>query len=251
MKNKINTLVIDSNESLAKGIEKYFSSHEVINVVACLNDGEEGLQYILNNYTRIDIIIMDLILPKLDGLFILQELERRSIKKDIIIVTSFKDDDVMDEANKFGVDYYMLKPINFLNLEKRILGINAKERKELIFNQEAIIVNLLHKLGIPSHIRGYQYIKTGIAIVLSNQQMISYVTKEIYPEIAKKYNTTATRVERSIRHAIEVSWTRGDINLMEEIFGNSLDINRDKPTNAEYLLTIADRLRLNQRLVYN
>lgn len=251
MKNNIRVLVIDNSESITKDIEKYFSSHEVIKVVACKNDGEEGLSYILNNYNNIDVIVMDLIIPKLDGLFILSELKKRNINKNIIITTSFKDENVMEEANEYGIDYYMLKPVSFISLEKRILNVNLKARKNKLFNQEAIISEFLHKLGIPSHIRGYQYIKEGIMIVYNNGNNISYITKDVYPEIAKKYNTTSTRVERAIRHAIEVSWSRGDINLMEETFGNSLDVNRDKPTNSEYLTTIADRLRINQNLVFN
>ena len=162
MKTSIKVLVIDNNESMTKDVKKYFSSHEVIEVVACKKDGEEGLSYILNNQNNIDVIVMDLILPKLDGLFILGELEKREINKNIIITTSFKDDRVMDEANEYGVDYYMLKPINFMSLEKRILSVSLKKKNDRLFNQEAIITDMLHNLGIPSHIRGYQYIKEGI-----------------------------------------------------------------------------------------
>ena len=251
MKNSIKVLVIDNNETMTKDMMKYFSSHEVIEVVACKKDGEEGLNYILNNYNNIDVIIMDIILPKLDGLFILSELENRNINKSVIIATSFKDDRVMDEANQYGIDYYMLKPINFMGLEKRILNINFNKSNNNLYSQEAIITDLLHNLGIPSHIRGYQYIKEGILIVYKFGNRISYITKDVYPEIANKFNTTATRVERAIRHAIEVSWNRGDINLMEEIFGNSLNVNRDKPTNAEYITTISDRLKVKSNLVTN
>ncbi len=251
MKTSIKVLVIDNNESMTKDVKKYFSSHEVIEVVACKKDGEEGLSYILNNQNNIDVIVMDLILPKLDGLFILGELEKREINKNIIITTSFKDDRVMDEANEYGVDYYMLKPINFMSLEKRILSVSLKKKNDRLFNQEAIITDMLHNLGIPSHIRGYQYIKEGILFVYKSGNNISYITKDVYPEIAQKFKTTPTRVERAIRHAIEISWNRGDLDLMEEIFGNSLNVNRDKPTNAEYLTTIADRLKINQNLIYN
>lgn len=249
MRTSIKVLVVDNDESMTKDIEKYFRSHEVIKVVACKKDGEEGLSYIINNYNDIDVIIMDLVLPKIDGLFILSELKRRNINKSIIITTSFKDDKVMDEASRYGVDYYMLKPVNYMSLEKRIINASSNEKKEHLFVQEKIITDMLHNLGIPSHIRGYQYIKEGILIVYRRGDNISYITKEVYPEIANKFNTTPTRVERAIRHAIEVSWTRGDINLMEEIFGNSLNVNRDKPTNAEYLTTIADRLRVNNNLI--
>ncbi len=252
MKTNINVLVIDSNESLTKDIEKYFRSHEVIKVVACKNDGEEGLNYILNNDNNVDVIIMDLILPRLDGLYILSELEKREIKKSVIITTSFKEENILEEANSFGVDYYMLKPLNFLSLEKRILNVNYKANSQnKLFNQEAIVTDMLHNLGIPSHIRGYQFIKDGVLMVYKEKNSIAYITKDIYPQIALKYHTTPTRVERAIRHAIEISWNRGDINLMESIFGNSLNVNRDKPTNAEYITTLADRLKVDNNLVYN
>lgn len=250
MKN-INVLVIDNNQSLTKDIEKYFSSNEVIKVIASLHDGEEGLNYILNHQNSVDVVLMDLILPRLDGLFILSELEKRKIRKSIIVTTSFKDNNVMEEANEYGIAYYMLKPINFMSLEKRIMSLNLENNKKEMFNQDAIISDMLHRLGIPSHIRGYQYIKEGIKIVYNGGNRISYITKDVYPEIASRFDTTPTRVERAIRHAIEVSWSRGDINLMEETFGNSLNVNRDKPTNSEYLTTIADRLKIKHNLVIN
>ncbi len=251
MNSSIKVLVIENNEAITKDMEKYFSSHEVIKVVACKKDGEEGLNYIINNVSNIDVIVMDLLIPKLDGLFILSELKRRNIKKNVIITTSFKDDAVMDEANKYGVTYYMIKPVNFISLEKRIMSININNTKNKTFNQEVILTDLLHSLGIPSHIRGYQYIRDGIILMYNSPNQIAYITKEIYPEIALKYYTTASRVERAIRHAIEISWNRGDMDLMDEIFGNSLNLNRDKPTNAEYLSTLADRLRVKSNLVTN
>ncbi len=251
MKQNINVLVIDDNITVTKDMEKYFSSHEVIKVVACKKDGEEGLSYILNNHYNIDVIVMDLLLPKLDGLFILQEMKNRGISKKVIITTYFKDDAIIDEANGFGVDYFMIKPINFLNLEKRIVALDLHNKNNNIYKLEAQITNILHKLGIPSHIRGYQFIREGILLVYKSGRNMSYITKDIYPEIAKKYNTTVSRVERAIRHAIEVSWVRGDIEVMDEMFGNSLNINRDKPTNSEYLTTIADRMKINAHLVNN
>lgn len=251
MKTSIKVLVIDNNESMTKDIEKYFSSHEVIEVVACKNNGEDGLSYILNNTNNIDVIVMDLLLPKLDGVFILSELEKRNIIKNIIITTSFNDEKILEEVNEYGVDYYMLKPINFLSLEKRLISLNKYKKTNNLNNYDVLITDMLHNLGIPSHIRGYQYIKEGIMIIYQKGKALTYITKDVYPEIALKFDTTPTRVERAIRHAIEVGWNRGDLNLMEEIFGNSLNVNRDKPTNAEYLSTIADRIRVNHNLVCN
>ncbi len=253
MKTSINVLVIDSDNTVTKEMEKYFSSHEVIKVVACVNNGEDGLQYIINHNKDIDIIVMDLILPKLDGIFILNELSRRRIKKNVIITTNFKDDKILDEVNNLGINFYMLKPVSFLSLERRItaIDINNNLKNNKVFNQEAVITDLLHSLGVPSHIRGYQYIREGIKIVYQNNNISTYITKDVYPEIARKFNTTATRVERAIRHAIEISWSRGDINLMEDIFGNSVNVNRDKPTNSEFLTTLADRLKVSNNLIYN
>jgi len=251
MNSSIKVLVIEDNESITKDIEKYFSSHEVIKVVACKNDGEEGLNYIINNVNNIDVIVMDLLLPKLDGLFILSEMKRRNINKNIIITTSFRDDRILEEANQYGVDYYMLKPVNFISLEKRLLNININKGNGKLFNQEAVVTDLLHSLGIPSHIRGFQYIRDGILLMFNSSTPISYITKDIYPELSVKYDTTPSRVERAIRHAIEVSWNRGDMDLMDEIFGNSLNVNRDKPTNSEYITTISDRLKVKSNLVTN
>ena len=232
MKNTVRVLVIDNNETMTEDLKKYFSSHEVIKVVACAKDGEEGLSYLINNHDEIDVVLMDLIIPKLDGLFILSEMTKRQIKKNVIIMTNFKDEKI---------------------LEKRLLSINLKNnsKENKLFNQERVLTDLLHNLGIPSHIRGYQYIKEGVQIVYQSTSNVTYITKDVYPEIAKRFNTTPTRVERAIRHAIEISWSRGDINLMENIFGNSININRDKPTNAEYITTIADKLKVDSNLVYN
>ena len=194
---------------------------------------------------------MDLLLPKFDGLFILSELKKRNINKKVIITTGFKDDSVMEEANEYGIDYYMLKPVNFISLEKRLLSLCINKKTSMLFNQDAIVTDLLHSLGIPSNIRGFQYIRDGILILYNSTTPITYITKEVYPELSRRYETTPTRVERAIRHAIEISWNRGDMDLMDDIFGNSLNLNRDKPTNSEYITTIADRLKVRANLVTN
>lgn len=251
MNSSIRVLVIENDKTITNEIKKYFSSHEVIKVVACKEDGEEGLSYIINNINYFDVIVMDLLLPKIDGLFILSELRRRDIHKNVIITTGFKEDKIMEEANMYGVDYYMLKPVNFMSLEKRLLSLCLNKKNSMIFNQDAIITDLLHSLGIPSHLRGFKYIRDGILLIYNSVHPISYITKDIYPELSKKYDTTPSRIERAIRHAIEVSWNRGDVDLMDELFGNSLNINRDKPTNAEYLTTISDRLKIRANLIVN
>ena len=249
MNSSIRVLIVDNDESMINEVKKYFSSHEVIEVVACKKDGEEGLEYILNNPNKYDLIIMDLILPKCDGIFILNEMQKREINKNVIIATSFKEDAMLKEVNKCGVNYYMLKPINLASLEKRILSFNYDDKTFGGVNLNSVISDILHTLGVPTHIRGYQFIRDGITIIYNNNN-ISYITKDVYPTIAEKYHTTPSRVERAIRHAIEISWSRGDINVMNDMFGNSLDLDRDKPTNSEYLTTIADRLKISDELVF-
>ena len=158
-------------------------------------------------------------------------------------------------TNIYNFSYYMLKPFSMLALETRVieLGNKALVKKELNDKDRQVhvaISKLLHKLGIPSHIKGYSYIRESVYLFYKNSEAYGGITKEIYPEVAIRYSTTASRVERAIRHAIEVSWSRGDYDLMEEIFGNSVAFDRAKPTNSEFIATIADRLRFDNKLLY-
>lgn len=154
------------------------------------------------------------------------------------------------EASELGASYFMLKPFELSDLSEKIKSVvkgNHEKGKSLdLFNNnlQISITKTLHELGVPSHIKGYQYIREGISLVYKKPEIIGGITKELYPEIAKKYDSTVSRVERAIRHAIEVSWNRGNWDLMEEIFGHSVDIDKAKPTNSEFIVTIADKLRL-------
>ncbi len=193
-------------------------------------------------------------MPEIDGINILEEMEKNNIKKKIIILTSYKKEATIKMVNQFDVDYFMIKPVNLENLEKRILSIvDPSEAEDNLIEErdnkiELTISKLLHSLGIPSHIRGYQYVRESIYMMYQNPDIIGGITKCIYPEIASRFDTTASRVERAIRHAIEVSWARGDYEVMEEIFGHSVDYDRSKPTNSEFIATIADSLRLNKKV---
>ena len=252
MKIAINVLMIDDNNSIIEKTKKYFSSHAVINVVKTINNGQEGLDYIIKNSKSFDVIIMDIIMPKMDGISILEEMQKQGIKKNVIILTSYKKETTIKMVSEYDVDYYMLKPFDISALEKRILSIagkNGKNNEKKNSNVEVEISKLLHSLGIPSHIRGYQYIRESVYIMYQNPDMIGGITKCIYPEIANRFETTASRVERAIRHAIEVSWTRGDYEMMEELFGHSVDYDRSKPTNSEFIATLADSLRLSHQYI--
>ena len=234
---KIKVLMVDDNINLVELVKEYFKENKNIDIVFSAYDGVEGIKIIEEKNEMIDIIILDLIMPNKDGLYVLEELKKRNINKKIIVSTSYNSGEVIREVSEYGVSYYMLKPFDLVDLEKRILDcFNKKEDKKTIDfynnNLQVSISKILHELGVPSHIKGYQYIRDGI-------------TKELYPSLASKHGTTVSRVERAIRHAIEVSWTRGDFYLMEEIFGHSVDIDKAKPTNSEFIVTVADKLRLD------
>lgn len=187
-------------------------------------------------------------MPKKDGIYVLEELNKRNISKNIIVETSYNAPDTIRKASEYGVNYYILKPYDLCDIEQRILDVfevvNNKSMNLYHNNLQISITKMLHELGMPSHIKGYQYIREGITMVYDNPEIVGGITKELYPDIATKFDTTVSRVERAIRHAIEVSWNRGNWDFMEEVFGHSVDIDKAKPTNSEFIVTIADKLRL-------
>lgn len=256
MKNTIRVLVVDNNENATNRIKEQFSSHASIKVVKTINNGEEALNYILECNNEFDLLLMDLILPEVDGLTILKQMQEKGIRKKIIVLTSYKKEYTVNMTSNYGVSYYMLKPYSALALETRILDLGKNENmKAPVLNEEErkvhiAISKLLHQLGIPSHIKGYVYIRESVFLFYKDSDAYNGITKEIYPAVACKFSTTASRVERAIRHAIEVSWSRGDYDLMEEIFGNSVAFDRAKPTNSEFIATIADRLRYDNKLLH-
>ena len=249
MNNKIRVLLIDSDEDQISSIKKYFSGHAVIDIVNSFNDGLLASDYIKKYSNNFDLIIMDLLIPKRDGLSIISDMRDNSINKNIIVLTGYNSLEVVKQVSLYNINYFMLKPFELSNLEYQIL--NIKDIRENVFgtNKElqAYISTLLHSLGVPSHIKGYEYIREGIGLMYNKPSMLGAITKEMYPAIAVKFNTTSSRVERAIRHAIEISWTRGDYDLMEDIFGHSVDYDKAKPTNSEFIATLADKIRLESK----
>ena len=247
---KIKVLAVDDNAAQRSLVEKYFNGSEKIEVVASAKDGLEAIKLIESNID-FDVMLLDLVMPFKDGIGVLEYLKENNIKKRVIVVSSFNEEETIRQVSELGVKYYALKPFEMKNLENVIISVgqSKKNNEELIELQDKglqiQVTNLLHALGIPSHIKGYQYIRSAILMVYDNPGFIGGITKELYPDLSIKFNTSIQRVERSIRHAIEVSWLRGDIDLMEEIFGHSVDIDRAKPTNSEFIVTIADKLRLD------
>ena len=249
MKN-IKVLMIDDNVKLIEMVKEYFSDHASIDLSLEAHDGIEGLKLIKENQNDYDVVILDLIMPNKDGISVLEDMKKENLNKNVIVLTSYNAGDVIRKVSELGVNYFILKPFDLKELEKRIIECSnnpayANKIVDIYHNSLQISISkILHELGVPSHIKGYQYIREAIAILYEKPEVVGGITKELYPEIANRFETTVSRVERAIRHAIEVSWNRGNWDLMEEIFGHSVDIDKAKPTNSEFIVTVADKLRL-------
>lgn len=246
--------MIDDNIQLIGAVREYLKDNKEIELVYEAHNGQEGIEVIEKEKDNYDFIILDLIMPVKDGIYVLEEMKKRGIEKNIIVATSYNAMEVIRQVSEYGVNYYILKPFDFEDLEHKILELSKRTYQnnsiDLKYNNlQVSITKILHELGIPSHIKGYQYIREGIGILYERPETIGGITKELYPELANKFDTTVSRVERAIRHAIEVSWNRGNWDLMEEIFGHSVDIDKAKPTNSEFIVTIADKLRLDTHKV--
>lgn len=248
---KIRVLLVDDNINTVNELKQYFSSSKVVEVVGEAYDGTSALEMLVsNNY---DLVVMDVLLPNKDGLSVIEAAKASGCKSKFIVMSGYNSLDVVKRASDVGVNYYMLKPFMYEDLENHIVKVMESVSDGLQVKDtdlEKAITSLLHSLGIPSHIKGYQYIREGIGLMYNDPSLIGAITKEMYPNIAERYETTSSRVERAIRHAIEVSWNRGDYDLMEEIFGHSVDYDRAKPTNSEFIATLADKLRLEKMSLY-
>ena len=245
MNNKIRTLLIEDDEKIINDVKKYFSSSTAVEISYLAKDGEDAVQVAKKNVGSIDLVIMDTLLPKKDGLALLKEF-KGFLNAKIILTCSVKNGLLFSNMEDYNVDYVLLKPYNMTDLSNVIdMLFQKKNIKHENGALESKITKMLHSLGIPSHIKGYQYIRESIMLIYNNPYIIGGITKELYPEVASRYKTTSSRVERAIRHAIEVSWNRGDYEYMEELFGHSVDYDRAKPTNSEFIATVADKLRLD------
>lgn len=241
-------------------------------VILSTGDGNKVLKVI--NDGKADIVVMDMVLSGVDGIGILEESRNICEKKPIIIIqTALRMENLVEQAIKFGADYYMMKPVSNQMLINRVMQLvskrytresegslgnifrkNAREYEPARAinnvcsgNLEIDVTNLLQEIGIPAHIKGYQYIREGIMLSFYDKNMLHYITKCLYPTIAKKYKTTSSSVERTIRHAIEVAFRRGNRQVLEEIFSNTICSKKTKPTNSEFIALLTDKLRLEYR----
>ncbi len=244
----INVFMVDSNESTIKEVKQYFSNHSSICIKNTCRDGISAIEELNNN--KYDVLLLNPIISKIDGIELLRLMNSNNINTRVIIYSDSYNSNIVSSLYKFNISFYLLKDTNMEILEQRIIDSTKLNYEEYEFDDNKIskkTSKLLHDLGMPSHIKGYQYIRDAIIMIYNNSSYIGGITKQLYPDIAKKFDTTPSRVERAIRHAIEVSWSRGDYDLMDEIFGHSVDFDRAKPTNSEFLATLADKLNLEDK----
>ena len=239
-------LLADANDEFRAMLQEAIEQAGEFTVAASTGDGREALRVIEER--KPDLLLTDVALPGLDGLGLLQALkEREGYVPKIIIVSAFCGEKTMSDAEKLGVSYYLPKPCEPGSLLERMRGIfespSAPERKS--YTLKNTVTSVIHEIGVPAHIKGYQYLREAIIIAVNDMEVINAVTKVLYPEVAKRFGTTPSRVERAIRHAIEVAWDRGDLETLQKYFGYTVSNTKGKPTNSEFIAMIADRLMLN------
>ena len=237
---------------------KSFLSKKGYQVVGDCSDGYEAIRII--EETRPDVIILDLLLPRLDGIEVMNETNRRlaSYSPVFLVVTGVSNPKMLTEATNAGAYYCIIKPCEYLSLSNRIENA-LKERdnpmpsnikngeKDPETDLETQVTKIIHQIGVPAHIKGYQYLRSAIIMTMQDTELINSITKQLYPGVAKQYGTTSSRVERAIRHAIEVAWDRGDVDVINSFFGYTVQSSRGKPTNSEFIALVADSLRLRNK----
>lgn len=239
----IRVMMIDEDVNHLDAVREYFSSSSSVNVVKTISTKEDALNSINDDY---DVLVINLLLSGCLCDLLISKMKEMKIDRKVIITSEFISTDMMRIVNNYSPNYFLKKPYSCSELEHTVASIYFKEDKMADSNLKLKITDMLHNLGIPSNIKGYSYIRDGIEMMYEDTSLSGAITKELYPKIAKSYETTSSRVERAIRHAIEVSWTRGDYDLMEELFGNSVDSDKSKPTNGAFIATLADRLKLEK-----
>ncbi|EKN64052.1 sporulation transcription factor Spo0A [Schinkia azotoformans] len=257
MHKKIKVCLVDDNRELVSLLEEYLSNQDDIEVIGVAYNGQECLN-LLEEYDP-DVLVLDIIMPHLDGLAVLERMRdlNKSSFPNVIMLTAFGQEDVTTKAVELGASYFILKPFDMENLVNHIRQVSGKATtfvKRPVVTRSAVepkaksldanITSIIHEIGVPAHIKGYLYLREAISMVYSDIELLGSITKVLYPDIAKKYNTTASRVERAIRHAIEVAWSRGNIDSISNLFGYTVSMSKAKPTNSEFIAMVADKLRL-------
>ena len=218
-------------------------------VVTRRRDGKLILDAIHNDQP--DVVVIDAILPNMDAIEILEKTRYQDPRPHFIITSAYENEFIERQVMENGAAYFMMKPFDISTLGNRIKGLMQKQKTtETAIQQadlEVIVTDMIHQLGVPAHIKGYQYLREAIMMSVEDSEMMGSITKILYPTIAKKYRTTASRVERAIRHAIEVAWNRGRMETLDDMFGYTINTGKGKPTNSEFIALIADKIRLKYR----
>lgn len=246
MDNRIKVMLTDVNEDARSMLQDALDKTGRFTVVGSTGDGNEVLQMVAD--AKPDVLVLDLILPGMDGLGILRRLDGEKRPK-ILAVSNFVTQEVVAEAGNLGASMFLSKPYNESAMVEHLISLAEKNEKQLHGpGLEELVTSIIHEVGVPAHIKGYQYVREAIMITVENMDVINSVTKVLYPEVAKRYHTTPSRVERAIRHAIEVAWDRGDLETLQRFFGYTVSNAKGKPTNSEFIAMISDRIRLKMKI---
>lgn len=246
--NSTRILLADADEEFRVLLTDTINGENDMEVVGAVSDGEEALRLVCGG--TVDVLVTDLVLGGMDGLELLKQVgEQAHRHPTILMVSSFTRGSVVNQAAALGADFFMTKPCRTDSIVERIrqLRIGGLEPSTNRQSLETLVTAIIHEIGVPAHIKGYQYLREAILIAVEDMDVINAVTKVLYPEVAKRFGTTASRVERAIRHAIEVAWDRGDLETLQRYFGYTVNSAKGKPTNSEFIAMIADRLQLQQK----
>ncbi len=260
METKIRILLADPNTDFCKMMTDLLNRERDMEVIGSTGDGLEALELIQRQEP--DVVLLDLVLSRLDGLSLLRRMRREGCAGHVIVLSGFVNSKVVMDCASLGADYFVPKPCDssvVLSHIRQSVGRGGEAGYESIDcgsvwkravsgpDLESMVTDVIHEIGVPAHIKGYQYLREAIILTINDMEMINAVTKVLYPEVAKKFDTTPSRVERAIRHAIEVAWDRGDIEVLQKYFGYTVSNIKGKPTNSEFIAMIADNLTLKRK----
>lgn len=257
----LSVAIVDDNQRILDMLDDIIRTDKELDLVGKAKNGEEMCQIIKDRQP--DVVLLDLIMPKMDGLTVMEHVNKQEFvdkRPYFIVLTAVGQEKITEDAFNKGANYYIMKPFNHTILLDRIKSIRKKpavfEKKSeestqgVSLRQESLesrVTNMLHEIGIPAHIKGYHYLRDAIMMAVNDMDVLNAITKILYPTVAKKYRTTSSRVERAIRHAIEVAWSRGKLDTLDELFGYTVSTGKGKPTNSEFIALIADTIQLEYR----
>ncbi|MCI9264266.1 MAG: sporulation transcription factor Spo0A [Oscillospiraceae bacterium] len=243
-------IVADAGEEFRRLLVETLEDEGDLTIMGETSDGEELVE--LCRQRQPDVVVMDMVLSTLDGVDVLTQLGELVPRPKVLVLSSFAGGSVAELAAARGADYFLMKPCRVTSVVERVrqlasVSVPVEEVDRTRRGLESTVTAIIHEIGVPAHIKGYQYLREAILIAVEDMDVINAVTKVLYPEVAKRYGTTASRVERAIRHAIEVAWDRGDLETLQKYFGYTVSNAKGKPTNSEFIAMIADRLQLQQK----